>query len=363
MLGSSMRNYGFYSYSFYVFSAAIFFSLQEGLLNIIFPDISLFSNFKLILLFAGLTVFAAVRFLDQLLDFKVLLMGWQRHFLLGMANTALALSMLQLVLPYSGAALVNHTLSLITLITMTGTLSSCVYATYRKVHCSAIVMTGIAVMVLTMLFRLVFVDTSEFMYRYGLVVGITLEAFIFAMATCRKVKKLDDDRVGAFKRASTDALCNVLNRSGWESMANTMLSAYNKEGGYLTLLFIDVDHFKEINDQYGHHAGDKVLQVIAKILKSRCREQDAVGRLGGDEFVVLSHCYSEGQSERLAARVEASLSGRDIRTDNYVIPVTASVGAYITQERCKDLTSLLDKADKIMYRVKAQKKDEAPAVS
>lgn len=363
MLGSSMRNYGFYSYSFYVFSAAIFFSLQEGLLNIVFPDISLFSNFKLILLFAGLTVFAAVRFLDQLLDFKVLLMGWQRHFLLGMANTALALSLLQLVLPYSGAALVNHMLSLITLITMTGTLSSCVYATYRKVHCSALVMTGIAVIVLTMLFRLVFVDTSEFMYRYGLVVGITLEAFIFAMATCRKVKKLDDDRVGAFKRASTDALCNVLNRSGWESMANTILSTYNKERGYLTLLFIDVDHFKEINDQYGHHAGDKVLQVIAKILKSRCREQDAVGRLGGDEFVVLSHCYSEGQSERLAARVEASLSGRDIRTDNYVIPVTASVGAYITQERCKDLTSLLDRADKIMYHVKAQKKDEAPAVS
>ena len=53
------------------------------------------------------------------------------------------------------------------------------------------------------------------------------------------------------------------------------LTNFNKEGGYLTLLFIDVDNFKEINDHYGHHCGDKVLQVIAKILLSRCRDQDA----------------------------------------------------------------------------------------
>ena len=122
------------------------------------------------------------------------------------------------------------------------------------------------------------------------------------------------------------------------------------------MLFIDVDNFKEINDQYGHHCGDKVLQVIAKILLSRCRDQDAVGRLGGDEFVVLSHCYSEGQSERLAARIEASLLERDIRTDNVVISVTASVGTYITNERCKDLTTLLNKADKLMYSVKEKHK-------
>ncbi len=130
------------------------------------------------------------------------------------------------------------------------------------------------------------------MYRYSLIVGITIEAFIFAIATSRKVKKLDDDRLSAFKRASTDSLCNVLNRSGWEGGAQSLLNNFHKEGGYLTLLFIDIDKFKEINDQYGHNAGDNVLQVVAKILKNRCREQDAIGRLGGDEFVVLSHCYS-----------------------------------------------------------------------
>ncbi|MFZ8201158.1 diguanylate cyclase [Alteromonas portus] len=356
MLGNSMQNYGFYSYSFYVFSAGVFFLLQEGLLNIAFPQVALLANFQLHLLFAGVTVFAGVKFLDQLLDFKALLKGWQRQFMLGMACAALAFSVVQLILPVSDAMKINSMLSLITLITMTCTLSACVYAAYRKVHCANLVMLGIAVMVFTMLFRLVFVDVSAFMYRYALIVGITIEAFIFAIATSRKVKKLDDDRLSAFKRASTDSLCKVLNRSGWEGVAQSLLNNFNKEGGYLTLLFIDIDKFKEINDQYGHHAGDKVLQVIAKILMSRCREQDAVGRLGGDEFVVLSHCYSEGQAERLAARIEESLAERDIRTENVVINATASVGAYITKERCKDLSSLLTKADELMYSVKEKHK-------
>ena len=356
MLGTSMRNYGFYSYSFYVLSAAIFFLLQEGLLNIAFPHVTFFSNFKLHLMFAGITVFAAVKFLDHLLDFKALLKVWQRKFILGMACSALALSFVQIILSTSDAMKVNSMLSVITLITMTCTLSSCIYAAYRKVHCSNLVLMGIAIMVFSMLFRLVFSDVSAFMYRYGLIVGITIEAFIFAIATSRKVKKLDDDRLSAFKRASTDSLCKVLNRSGWEGIAQSLLANFNKEGGYLTLLFIDVDNFKGINDRYGHHCGDKVLQVIAKILLSRCRDQDAVGRLGGDEFVVLSHCYSEGQSERLAARIDASLVERDIRTDNVVISVTASVGAYITNERCKDLTTLLNKADIQMYSVKERHK-------
>lgn len=356
MLGTSMQNQGFYSYSFYVFSAGSFFLLQEGLLNIVFPQVTLLANFQLHLLFAGVTIFAGVKFLDQLLDFKALLKVWQRQFILGMVSAALAFSIVQTILPASGAMKINSMLSLITLVTMTCTLSACVYAAYRKVHCADLVMLGIVVMVCAMLFRLVFSDVSAFMYRYALIVGITIEAFIFAIATSRKVKKLNDDRLSAFKRASTDSLCKVLNRSGWEGVAQSLLNNFNKEGGYLTLLFIDIDKFKEINDKYGHHAGDIVLQVIARILMSRCREQDAVGRLGGDEFVILSHCYSKSQSERLVARIEECLAERDIRTDNVVINVTASVGAYITKERCKDLQSLLTKADKLMYGVKEKHK-------
>ncbi|BFT32234.1 hypothetical protein D210916BOD24_34100 [Alteromonas sp. D210916BOD_24] len=356
MLGNSMRSYGFYSYSFYVLNAAVFFLLQEGLLNIAFPNAHFFSNFKLHLMFAGITVFAAVSFLDQLLDFAALLRSWQRRIILGTAQLALGLAIIQTVLPMAIGEKVNQLLSLVTLIAMALTFAACVFATYRKVHCADLVILGITIMVFSMLFRLVFKDASPFMYRYGLIIGVTLEAFIFAIATSKKVKKLDDDRLVAFRRASTDALCKVLNRSGWESLAQNLLTTFNKEAGFVTLLFIDIDNFKDINDQYGHSAGDEVLQVVAKILQSRCRDEDAIGRIGGDEFVVMSHCFSEGQSKRLAARIVSSLEHRDIRTENFVIPVSASVGVYITNEKCENLDALLNKADKMMYSVKAEHK-------
>lgn len=356
ILGNSIKNNGFYSYSFYVLNAAIFFLLQEGLMNIVFPSVNFFNDFQFHLFFAGITVFAAVNFLDKLLDFKALLRHWQRNFIVGMAYLAMFLAFLQVFLSSANAMKVNELLSLITLITMVCTFSSCVYACVRKVHCSYLVMSGIAIMVSAMSFRLILGETSVFLYRYGLIIGITLEAFIFAVATSRKVKKLDDDRLAAFKRASTDALCAVLNRSGWEGVARNVLDTFNKEGGFLTLLFIDLDDFKAVNDAYGHATGDDILRVIAKILKSRCRDQDVVGRLGGDEFVVLSHCYSEKQAKRLAERIEDSLLERDIRTDNYSIPITASVGTYITNEKCKSVDELLDKADALMYVTKARHK-------
>jgi len=356
ILGNSIRNNGFYSYSFYVLNAAIFFLLQEGLMNIILPNVSVFNSYQLHVFFAGVTVFAAVNFLDQLLDFKVLLRSWIRFIIMGLAYLALVLAFAQIVLSIREADKVNQLLSLITLVTMVFTLSSCIYACVRKVHCSYLVMSGIAIMVTAMSFRLILNETSPFLHRYGLIIGITLEAFIFALATSKKVRKLDDDRLSAFKRASTDALCSVLNRTGWEGVTRNLLDTFNKEGGFLTLSFIDIDDFKTINDAYGHSAGDEVLRVVAKILKSRCRQQDAVGRLGGDEFVVMSHCFSKKQAQRLASRIEESLLRRDIRTANYSIPITASVGSYITGEKCDSLEGLLDKADKLMYVAKAEHK-------
>ena len=70
----------------------------------------------------------------------------------------------------------------------------------------------------------------------------------------------------------------------------------------------------------------------------------------------MSHCFSKKQAQRLASRIEESLLRRDIRTANYSIPITASVGSYITAEKCDSLEGLLDKADKLMYVAKAEHK-------
>lgn len=358
MLGNSVRNMGFYSYSFYILSAAIFFTLQEGLLNIGFDDLSVLNSVHLHLFFVGVTVFAAVRFLDQLLELKVLLRHWQRNLLLSLSYVALGLAFLQLPFGSNVAVIVNFSFIAATLLIMGIVLSAAVYAVVRKVHCSGLVLAGLSIVVLTMLGRFTLENINPFLQRYGLIIGITIEAFIFAIATAKKVKKLDEDRLIAYRKASMDTLCSVMNRSGWEGFAKELVDTHKREGGYLTVLFVDVDNFKRINDKYGHNAGDTVLQVIAKIVTNRCREQDAVGRIGGDEFVILSHCFSESQSQRLAERIIKGLEGRDVKTANCLVPVSASVGVFITSDPCEKLDALIQQADANMYKAKERRRSK-----
>jgi diguanylate cyclase len=258
----------------------------------------------------------------------------------------------QIVLSSDVGMMVNKIMSKLTLVIMAGILLAILYAAYHKVHCAKLVLLGVSTIILAMLARFYLKDFSPFLQRYGLIIAVTIEALIFAFAAAQKVKKLDDDRMAAFKRAATDPLCHILNRDGWEGAAKVLLDDFNRQGGYITLMFIDVDNFKRINDSFGHQSGDDVLRILAKILKRQCREQDVVGRLGGDEFVVLSYCHSRSQSERLVGRIKARLSNLTIQTPNAPIPVTASVGGVITDTSCKNLEALLQEADILMYEQK-----------
>jgi len=352
VLGRSMRSYGFYSYSFYVASAGIFFLLQEGLVHTLFPQALFLNSLQLSVFFAGLTIFTSLRFLDQLLDFKALLKKWQRKSLQYLTCLVLVLVSAQLVLSSDASMEVNKFMSKLTLVIMAGILSAIIYAVYHKVHCAKLVLLGVSTIMLAMLARFYLKDYSPFLQRYGLIIAVTIEALIFAFAAAQKVKKLDDDRMAAFKRAATDPLCHILNRDGWEGAAKVLLDEFNHHGGFITLMFIDVDNFKRINDSFGHQSGDDVLRIISKILKGQCREQDVVGRLGGDEFVVLSYCHSRSQSERLVKRIQHRFSDLVIQTLNAQIPVSASVGGLITDMPCNDLEALLDQADTLMYEQK-----------
>ena len=81
-----------------------------------------------------------------------------------------------------------------------------------------------------------------------------------------------------------------------------------------------------------------------------------MGRIGGDEFVILSHCFSEGQSQRLAERIIKGLEGRDVKTANCLVPVSASVGVFITSEPSVKLDTLIQQADANMYKAKERRR-------
>jgi diguanylate cyclase (GGDEF)-like protein len=120
----------------------------------------------------------------------------------------------------------------------------------------------------------------------------------------------------------------------------------------LGLLFIDIDHFKRINDTYGHSAGDKVLQIVAKTLSLNVRSEDFVGRYGGEEFLILCRDVNHLMLKIIAQKLRILIQeATTIINDTHPIKVTVSIGgAMLTKESTKD--AWIKQADEAMYQAK-----------
>jgi diguanylate cyclase (GGDEF)-like protein len=120
----------------------------------------------------------------------------------------------------------------------------------------------------------------------------------------------------------------------------------------LALLMIDVDHFKKVNDQYGHLTGDMVLREVARIIGTQIREIDIAGRFGGEEFCVILPDTDKPGALVVAERIRAALHEQKIKAYDAVLPVTVSVGVASFAEDALQMEELLDKADWALYRAK-----------
>ncbi|MCW9000951.1 MAG: diguanylate cyclase, partial [Kangiellaceae bacterium] len=176
-----------------------------------------------------------------------------------------------------------------------------------------------------------------------------------------KQKALDDI-------ASLDALTGLPNRYSFNINLAQAVNQAEKRHSNLALLFIDLNKFKPVNDQYGHNAGDQALKKLARRLKKAVRKQDTVARVGGDEFVVLmTQIYSRRDIESTAARIVNELSKPMSIFDFNNISVGASIGISIypddllAEDEELDLkdsqTQLVEKADLAMYRAKQSQHD------
>ncbi len=157
----------------------------------------------------------------------------------------------------------------------------------------------------------------------------------------------------ARRLASTDTLTGLLNRRAFVERIAKARAAHEKQLFPISVLLLDVDHFKKVNDTLGHDAGDAVLQGVARVLSSIARKSDFVARWGGEEFVVaLSNTAEAG------ARIAAERVRRAIADAKYMLPsgkehrATASVGLASAESESWDLDDLLGRADKAMYSAK-----------
>lgn len=158
-------------------------------------------------------------------------------------------------------------------------------------------------------------------------------------------------------QSRTDSKTGLLNVSTWESEADAELSRAARLRNPLALAIIDIDHFKNVNDTYGHLAGDRVLKAIAEALTSQSRDYDRTGRFGGEEFVLLLAQTSRDDACKIAERLRGYIGSlaipMDDRPDAPTVTVTVSIGVTsMARGESFDLTDLLAAADSAMYAAK-----------
>jgi diguanylate cyclase (GGDEF)-like protein/PAS domain S-box-containing protein len=165
-------------------------------------------------------------------------------------------------------------------------------------------------------------------------------------------KKMSEERI--YHLAHYDVLTGLPNRTSFHTEFENALIHAQRHGSQVALLFLDLDHFKLINDASGHPAGDDLLKQVARRLEDTVRREDTVARLGGDEFTVLLHDIGcSDDAGRVAQKIMQQLAA-PFRLENAELVVTASIGVSVFPRDGDDVSTLLKNADTAMYRAKEQ---------
>lgn len=188
-------------------------------------------------------------------------------------------------------------------------------------------------------------------YLYAL--GAVWEALALTLGIADRVLGFRRERDLARKLAEHDMLTGVLSRRAIERQLRALASEARAGGSGLGVLFLDIDHFKSINDRFGHATGDACLVAVAQRLLAELRDGDHLGRWGGEEFVALLPGASLENAHHTSQRILSRVSADPVAIVDGSVPVTVSIGIAVLDPLHDDIDSLLQRADKALYRAKA----------
>jgi diguanylate cyclase (GGDEF)-like protein len=166
-----------------------------------------------------------------------------------------------------------------------------------------------------------------------------------ALSNAASVRRLEE-------LATTDGLTGCFNKRHFHDELTARLTAAERFGRQLSLLVVDLDHFKTVNDTYGHATGDTVLRELGTLLRRLGRETDVVARFGGEEFCVLCEETDARGAFQLAERARAELAATEISTELGALRVTCSIGVATFPEHARDKQELFEAADRALYSAK-----------
>lgn len=179
-----------------------------------------------------------------------------------------------------------------------------------------------------------------------LVIALVFQLTLVALVVTRGVVEL--------RRASRyDALTGLLNRRAAQEALEDELQRSRRLGEPFSVLMIDADHFKSINDLHGHAVGDRALQHLGTLLSAQMRDIDRVGRWGGEEFIVLLPGTPLAQAQEVAERLRERTQSLPPRWQERAVPLTVSLGVSQWAGPSDELAALMARADAAMYRAKA----------
>ncbi len=158
--------------------------------------------------------------------------------------------------------------------------------------------------------------------------------------------------------SSRDTLTGLYNRWYVIEKIDSEINRAIRHGSPMSLLMIDIDHFKRINDTWGHPAGDQVLAAVGKLLRDSCRVYDVPGRYGGEEFCIVLPETRPGSTTTVAERIRQRLAATELPCGESTIAVTASIGIAgmdaLASEEILSPAALIDRADRALYSAKSR---------
>ncbi len=170
--------------------------------------------------------------------------------------------------------------------------------------------------------------------------------------------KLQNALAEVQKLANTDSLTGVLNRRSLFYFAHQEFNRVSRYGLHFSILLMDLDNFKKVNDNYGHQVGDMALCTVVKSIKNTIRSVDFLGRYGGEEFMaILPETYGE-QALILAERIRQMVASNIIETDEGNLPLTISIGVSTYSTKDRSLDDMILRADKGVYQAKQKGRNQ-----
>lgn len=204
---------------------------------------------------------------------------------------------------------------------------------------------------------------ARLLFASGVLVGTALFFGVFFIYPLIRTQVREEGKLRAMtetlsarsetleQAALTDALTGMQNRRYFDDALKEYIEEFRRIDKPIGLMILDLDHFKEVNDTYGHDVGDEVLRAVASCLRDMTRYHDVVARLGGEEFAVVAPNMDEDMLVKLAERIRKAIAGMAVLSGNVRLKITTSVGLAVWDKR-ESAEEFYRRADRLLYQAK-----------